>query len=54
MKNNINNLCNAITEACREIERCPDDSIQDIFNESLKKWETGMKMDFRFNIEKEF
>lgn len=44
-------LCNAITEALREMERFPDDSVQDIWNESLESWETGMRMDHNHNIE---
>jgi hypothetical protein len=47
------NLLNAITEAMREIERCPDDSMQDIFNESLSSWQTGLKMNHRYEIEKD-
>ena len=43
-------LSNAITDACREIQACPDDSIQDIFNERLEKWETRLRMDHNFNI----
>lgn len=44
-------LCNAITEALREMEKCPDDSLQDIWNESLESWETGLHMDHNHNIE---
>jgi hypothetical protein len=44
-------LYNAIKEACIEIKKYPDDSIQDIFNEMFKKWETGLHMDSKFNIE---
>ena len=44
-------ICNAITEACREMQRCPDDSVQDIVNESLDSWETGLRMDHNFNID---
>jgi hypothetical protein len=47
------NLLNAITEAVREIERCPDDSMQDIFNEALTSWRTGLKMNHRYEIEKD-
>lgn len=46
-------LSNAITEALREMEKCPDDSIQDIWNECLEKWETGLRMNHRFELEKE-
>lgn len=46
-------LLNAITEAVREIERSPDDSMQDIFNEALKTWETGLKMKHNYVIEPE-
>ena len=43
---------NAIADALREIEKCPDDSMQDIFNEQLKSWNTGLWMDHNYNIEK--
>lgn len=42
---------NAVKDACVEIQNCPDDSIQDIFNEAFDKWETGLQMDHNFNIE---
>ena len=45
------NLLNAITEAMREIDRHPEDSIQDIFNEALKSWETGLKMNKNYVFE---
>jgi hypothetical protein len=44
-------LCNAITEALREMEKCPDDSVQDIWNESLESWQTGLRMDHNHNVE---
>lgn len=44
-------LCNAITEALREMEKCPDDSVQDIWNDSLESWETGLRMDHNHNVE---
>ena len=44
-------LCNAITEALREMDKCPDDSVQDIWNESLESWETGLCMDHNLIIE---
>ena len=44
-------LCNAIKEAIEEMERCPDDSIQDIWNEKLDEWQTGLRMDIHHNIE---
>ncbi len=47
----IMRLCNAITEAVREMEKCPNDSVQDIWNESLESWETGLRMDNNYNIE---
>ena len=46
----INRLINTITEALREMERCPNDSTQDIWNESLESWETGLRMDHLFTI----
>ena len=44
-------LSNAITDACREIQACPEDSIQDIFNECLEKWKTRLRMDHNFHLE---
>ena len=44
-------LCNAIKEAIEEMERCPDDSIRDIWNEKLDEWETGLSMDHHHNVE---
>lgn len=44
-------LLNAITEAVREMERCPDDSTQDIWNESLESWETGLRMNHLLEVE---
>ena len=43
-------LCNAITEAIREMEQHPDDSVQDIWSESLDSWETGLYMDHNYNV----
>jgi len=43
-------LCNAITEALREMDKCPDDSVQDIWNESLESWETGLRMNHNLII----
>lgn len=44
-------LFNAIKDAVNEMERCRDDSIQDIWNEMLERWETGLRMDHNHNIE---
>ncbi len=44
-------LKNAITDACRELQKCPDDSIQDIFNEAFAKWSLPLRMDHNFNVE---
>lgn len=44
-------LCNVIKDALAETENCPDDSIQDIWNDMLDKWETGLRMDIYHNIE---
>lgn len=52
MNNNIK-LFNAITEALREMEKCPNDSVQDIWNECLKSWETGLKMNHLLELEVE-
>lgn len=46
-----NLLHNALTAALREIERCPDDSMQDIVNEQLKLWQTGLRVDIGFCFE---
>lgn len=35
---------NVIQEILREIQRCPNDSIQDIANEILKKWDCGFHL----------
>jgi hypothetical protein len=44
-------LLNAITEAVREMEKCPDDSTQAIWNESLESWETGLRMNHLLELE---
>ena len=44
-------LLDAITDALREMERCPDDSTQDIWNEMLERWNTGLRMNHRLEIE---
>lgn len=46
-------LFNAITEALRKMEKYPNDSVQDIWNESLKSWDTGLKMNHLLEIEVE-
>jgi len=43
-------LTNAIKNALREMEKCPDDYVQDIWNEQLKSWETGLKMNHNYEI----
>ena len=45
------NLANAIEDALQEIEQHPGDSMQDIFNEALTSWETGLKMNHRYEIQ---
>ena len=45
-------LRNAITEALREMERCPDDSIQDIFNWAFEAWDVELVMDRSYNIDR--
>ena len=44
-------LLNVITDALREMERCPNDSTQDIWNEMLERWNTGLRMNHRLEIE---
>ena len=48
---NIKMLCNAVTEALREVDKCPYDSVQDIFNDKLESWDTGLVMDRSYNID---
>ncbi len=42
---------NALTDILREIEKCPDDSIQDIANEMLERWKCGFRVDSNFSPE---
>jgi len=44
-------LFGAIKEALHEMEKCPNDSVQDIWNESLKSWNTNLEMDGNYNID---
>jgi len=44
-------LCEVIKEALHEMDRCPEDSIRDIWNEKLEEWKTGLCMDHHFNID---
>ena len=44
-------ILNAITDAVREMEKSPDDSTQDIWNEALESWKTGYRMNHRLEIE---
>jgi hypothetical protein len=44
-------LLNAITDAVREMEKGPDDSTQDIWNEALESWETGLRMNHLLEVE---
>ncbi len=48
---NISHLTQAITAALRECERCPDDSVEDIFNEQFASWQLPIYMTNNFNIE---
>ena len=50
---NLIRVCNAIKEALLEMEKCPGDSVQDIWNEALGKWKTGFRMDHNKNIVRE-
>ncbi len=47
----MKNLYNAIKDAVTEMERSPDDYVQDIWNEMFDKWETGLRMDVHHNVE---
>lgn len=42
---------NALTDALREIDDCPSDSMQDIINEKLKEWKVALRCgnDFEFD-----
>ena len=44
-------LINAITDALRDMEKHPDDCVEDIWNEALESWETGLRMNHRFELE---
>ena len=44
-------LREAITKMLREIDACPADSLQDIANECLEFWETGLRVDSHYNVE---
>ena len=54
LSNDVVRLLNAITDAVREMEKCPDDSTQDIWNEALESWETGLRMNHRLELDYEF
>lgn len=43
-------LLNAIRDALKEMDKCPQDSVQDIWNEMLDKWDTGLRMDKSYRI----
>ncbi len=43
-------ILDVISEACREIHDHPEDLIQDIFNEYLKKWNIDLRMNHNFNL----
>lgn len=43
-------LSNALQQAFREIDDHPEDSIQDIVNECLLSWKTGLRMNSHFEI----
>lgn len=40
----------ALEAIVKEINRCPDDSIQDIANEQLKAWKTGLRMNHCYEL----
>lgn len=44
-------LINAITDALRDMEKHPYDCVEDIWNEALESWETGLRMNQHFEIE---
>lgn len=44
-------LVNAITDALREMDKRPGDSVSDIWNEKLEDWSTGFRMDHNYRID---
>ena len=40
---------NALTDMLREMQSHPDDSLQDITNESLKQWKCGFRVNHDFS-----
>ena len=44
-------LRNVIRDALNEVQRCPNDSIQDIFNAFFESWELPYWMNNQFVIE---
>jgi len=44
-------LKEAITWMLREIESCPNDSMQDIANDALKMWETNLRVNSSYIVE---
>lgn len=47
----LDRLCEAIKDAIEEMGKHPDDCVQDIWNDMLDKWETGLHMDVYHNID---
>jgi len=43
-------ITNVVQQSLREMDRCPDDCVQTIWNEKLKEWETGLKMNNNYEI----
>jgi len=51
MKVDTVKLFNAITAALREMEKYPEDSAQDIWNEYLEQWDTGLRLNHALELE---
>lgn len=45
-------FCEVIKDALQEMEKCPDDSIQDIWNEFFERWELPYNMELNSYIVK--
>jgi hypothetical protein len=46
-----NILLNAIRDALREMDKCPDDDVSTIWNEQFKSWELPLHMDDGYSVE---
>ncbi len=44
-------LKHAITDALRETEKSPNDSVHDIWNDMLSEWKTGYRLGKHYQVE---